>query len=60
MKERSTYLGLITLFTVIGVTLNSDLQEAIINVGVSVAALLAILTKDVSPDPNPPKPPLIG
>lgn len=49
-KERSTWLGIISLATALGLTL-SDLQsEAIIAAGMSLAGLLAVFTVDKNND----------
>lgn len=45
LKERSTWLGIITVLTLLGVRLTPELKEAIITTGVSVGSLVAILTK---------------
>ncbi len=50
-KERSTWLGVITLLVTLGVNLSSEHQEAIINAGVAVASLILILSRE---NPTPP------
>jgi len=46
LKERSTWLGLTTLLTALGVALNPELKESIAVAGVSVGGLIAALTQD--------------
>ncbi|MGE3770420.1 MAG: hypothetical protein AB7G06_05650 [Bdellovibrionales bacterium] len=46
LKERSTWLGLVGLLAAVGITLNPELQEAIISVGIAVASAIAMLTGD--------------
>ena len=45
-KERSSWLGLITIITAAGVSLNPDVKEAIISLGVAIGGLVAVVTKD--------------
>ena len=49
LKERSTWLGLVTLATSIGVNLNPDLVMYITSIGTGVAGLILFLTKDKPP-----------
>lgn len=50
LKERSTWLGLVSLTTAIGVSLSPEQTEAIVQAGISLAALVAIFTKDEKDD----------
>jgi hypothetical protein len=45
-KEMSTWLGIIGLATAAGVTFSPDLQEAIINAGLAVASLVAVIFRE--------------
>ncbi len=45
-KERSTWLGLISCATALGLALSADQQEAIIAAGIGAAGLVAAFTKD--------------
>lgn len=47
LKERSTWMGLIGLISAAGVGIAPELQEAIIGVGLSLVALVAVVTKDL-------------
>jgi hypothetical protein len=49
-RERSTWLGLIGLLASVGVSLQPQLQEAIISIGIGAASLIAMLTADTPPD----------
>jgi hypothetical protein len=46
VKERSTWLGLVSIGTAAGMTLRPDVQEAVIAAGMSLAGLVLALTKD--------------
>ncbi len=46
LKERSTWLGLIALVTACGAQIETALAEQIIAVGMAVAGLVGIVTKD--------------
>ncbi len=46
LKERSTWLGIISLATGIGLSINPDWVEAIIAAGVGLAGLVGIATPD--------------
>lgn len=48
-RERSTWLGVISVLSALGVALNPDAIEAIVSVGMSVAGAIAILTGDDKP-----------
>lgn len=48
LKERNTYLGLITILTTFGVTLSPEMVNAIISAGVAVAGLVLVFFKDDS------------
>jgi len=45
-RERSTWLGLISLITALGVTLTEMQSEAIIAAGMSLAGIVAVFTTD--------------
>lgn len=45
LKERSTWVGLTTVLTAAGVSLQPELAEAIITAGASVAGAIFIATK---------------
>lgn len=45
LKERSTWLGLIGLLSVLGVALSPEQAEAIATAGVAVAGVLGVVTK---------------
>ena len=46
LSERSSWLGLTAILTSVGVSLSPDLQDAIIQIGISVAGLITFLTRD--------------
>lgn len=46
LRERSTWLGLISLATALGLVLSQAQQDAIIAAGSAVAGLVAALTPD--------------
>lgn len=50
LREPTTYGGLTTLLGVIGVTLNPELQDAIIGVCVSVGGLLMVIMREKGRD----------
>lgn len=45
-KERSTWLGLISLATALGLMLDAAQQDAVIAAGMAAAGLVAAFTKD--------------
>lgn len=45
-KERSTWLGLISLVTALGLALNAAQQDAVIAAGMAAAGLVGAFTKD--------------
>lgn len=45
-KERSTWLGLISLATALGLALDAAQQDAVIAAGMAAAGLVAAFTKD--------------
>lgn len=49
LKERSTWLGIVGLVSAAGVTLNPELTEAIVSMGLAAAGLIAVITKDKTP-----------
>lgn len=46
LKERSTWLGITTLLTAVGIGLSPEAIEAIATAGAAVGAAILILTKD--------------
>lgn len=46
LAERSTYIGLIGLLSVFGVTIAPEYQEMIISGGISFASLIGVFTGD--------------
>lgn len=51
-KERSTWLGIISLVTALGLTLSEMQSEAIIAAGMSLAGVVAVFTTDRNDDNN--------
>lgn len=47
IRERSTWLGIISVLTAIGVVLTPEQKEAIAASGVAMAGLVAAFTKDL-------------
>ncbi len=45
-KERSTWLGIVSLATALGITLNADEQGAVIAFGMALAGLIGVFTRD--------------
>lgn len=45
LGERSTWLGILAIITVAGISISPDQQEAITNAGVAVAAAIGVFTK---------------
>ncbi len=45
-KERSTWLGIISFVTALGLVLSPEQKEAVITTGMAVAGLVATFTKD--------------
>jgi hypothetical protein len=45
LKERSTWLGLISLVTAIGISLNPGQIEAVISAGMAAGGLIATMTR---------------
>ena len=54
LKERSTWLGIVSLITVAGVALSPEQSEGIVNAGVAIAGLVAVFTNDVPKLPPAP------
>lgn len=50
LKERSTWLGLIAFATSCGATIATELTEPIITIGVALAGLVGVVTKDKEKD----------
>lgn len=48
-KERSTWLGLVSMATALGLVLEPVQQEAIIAAGMAAAGLIAAFTRDKAP-----------
>lgn len=46
LKERSTWLGLISFITAMGLLLTPEQQEAIMATGIAVAGAVAAFTRD--------------
>jgi hypothetical protein len=46
LKERTTWLGLASLLSAVGVAIAPELQEAIISAGVAVGGLILVVTKE--------------
>lgn len=46
LKERSTWLGLISFVTAIGISVNPAQVEAIVAAGMAAAGLVAAFTRD--------------
>ena len=46
VRERSTWLGLVSLLTAIGVTLSPDQVAAIAAAGVAIGGVVAVFTRD--------------
>ncbi len=46
LAERSTYMGLIGLLSVFGISIAPDYQESIISGGISLASLIGVFTGD--------------
>ena len=44
-KERSTWLGMISVATAVGLSLSADQQEAIIALGMALAGSVAVFTR---------------
>lgn len=49
-KERSSWLGIISLATALGLTLTEVQSEAIIAAGMSLAGVVAVFTRDDDKD----------
>ena len=45
-RERSTWIGMITVLTATGMALTSEQTEAIASAGMAMAGLVAVFTKD--------------
>ena len=54
LSEPSTWRGIISLLTALGVKLRPDLAEAIISGGLSAMGLINILRKEKDATSNPP------
>ena len=52
IKERSTWFGLLGLLGVFGIHMTPDLADAVSSGLVSIASVLAIVTKDNKPSLN--------
>lgn len=48
-KERSTWLGLISLATALGLVLEPVQQDAVVAAGMALAGLVAAFTRDKAP-----------
>lgn len=49
LKERSSWLGIISLLTALGVSLSPDETQAIVSAGVGLAGAVAVFSKDQEP-----------
>jgi NhaP-type Na+/H+ and K+/H+ antiporter len=47
LKERSTWLGLISFITAMGLLLTPEQQEAIMATGIAVAGAVTAFTRDI-------------
>lgn len=45
-RERSTWIGLVSVATAAGLALSSEESEAIVSAGAAVAGLIAVFTRD--------------
>lgn len=52
LKERSTWLGLITLASIAGYSVTDAQRDMIITVGTTLAALVMTFTADKKPEPE--------
>ena len=48
MQERSTWLGLISLATALGMALSPEQKESIVTAGIAIAGAVAAFSKDRS------------
>ena len=48
-RERSTWLGLISIATAAGLVLRPEQQDSVAAAGIAVAGMVATLTKDKTP-----------
>lgn len=46
LNERSSWLGLTAIIASLGITISPDLQDVIVQIGVSIGGLIAFLTTD--------------
>lgn len=46
LRERSTWIGLISAATALGLLLTTEQQEAVVAAGIGLAGLVTALTKD--------------
>ncbi len=46
LRERSTWLGIMAVLAGVGITLNPELQEAIVGLGAALGGLVAVISKD--------------
>lgn len=49
LRERSTWLGLITLASIAGYSLEESQKELVVTLGVTLAALISTFTSDQKP-----------
>lgn len=47
LKERSTWVGLITILTSIGINIKPELSEGIVSAGMGIVGLVFVLTRDL-------------
>ncbi len=48
-KERSTWLGIVSILTALGLLLSPEQKEAVISSGMAAAGLIAAFSKDAQP-----------
>jgi hypothetical protein len=53
--ERSTWLGIVSIATALGLTLTELQSEAVIAAGMSIAGVIAAFTGDKKPDDKAPQ-----
>jgi len=46
LKERSTWIGLISFVTALGVSLSPEQSQAIVSAGVALASVVAVFSTD--------------
>jgi hypothetical protein len=46
LRERSSWLGIISVLTVVGVSLSPEQTQAVVSAGVALAGAIAVFTRD--------------